>query len=179
MTPDPVDGAPAVSDWLSRLNLQGRPALWGRGPRFAQRADMASGLWMLAAALAALLLTLVLQALQPMVRTDSGQTMVCTATGLVGVLATIVFAGRVRVTRSLRDLLIVGSLGALSVTNLALAASPTPVSADPRSAWQWAVLLVGLIASVTLLAAVCWRVDVREPRSAARIPRRRRRVDGR
>ena len=50
------------------------------------------------------------------------------------------------------------------MTSLLLAAAPTPVSADPRTAWQWIVLLVGVVGSVTLLGAVCWRVDLREPR---------------
>ena len=72
---------------------------------------MATPLWMLTAGLLALLLTLVLQAFAVMVRTDSGQTMVATAGGLVGLLATFLFAGRLRSARQLRDLTIVARSG--------------------------------------------------------------------
>ncbi len=161
---DPAESAPAVSHWLSRRSVGRGRALGSRGPRLPRRDEVATPLLMLTAALLALALTLALQAMAVMVRTDSGQTMVNTATGLVGLFATIVFAARLRVSRQPRDLAIVASLAILSVTSIALAASPTPVSADPRTAWQWTALLVGLVGSVALLCAVCWRVDARQPR---------------
>ena len=161
---DRVEGGSAVSHWLSRRNLP-TGAVSSRRPRWLpRRAEVATPLWMLSAALAALVLTLVLQTLWPSLRTGSGQTMVRTGCGLVAIVAALVLAGRLRHVRQLRDVAIVGALAVLGVVNLALAVASTPLSSHPHSDWQWIALIANIATSVVLLCALCWRVDVREPR---------------
>lgn len=117
---------------------------------------MRAQLRIFAAALVALALTVVLQALSFAVHSLSGHATVETATGLVGALAALVFAERMRSTRLLGDLLIALSLGMLSATDLILGAGPTLTDASPGNAWQWIILSNRLLAGGILLgAALC------------------------
>jgi len=160
---DRLQAGHATAQSLARRNLLGGSLSSRRSRWPLRRGEIATPLWMLSAALAALVLTLLLQTLTPSLRTGSGQTMVSTACGLVGILAALVLAGRLRSSRQLRDLAIVSALGVLGIVELALAAAPTPLSSHPHSDWQWIVLIVDIAASIVLLCAVCWRVNMREP----------------
>jgi signal transduction histidine kinase len=120
-------------------------------------------------AVIALALTIVLQALSVSVHSFAGHAMVDTATGLIGALASFVFAERLRTTHQLRDLLIALSLGMLSATDLVLAAGPALVDANPDNSWHW-VMFAGRLAAGGILvgAAFCPAVDLSESRHRSR-----------
>jgi signal transduction histidine kinase len=160
---DLPDSAPVVSDW-SRSGLGRRLALprWGfQPPRWAA---MGTQLWMLSVALVALICTLVLQAIGVRVHSASAVTMMDTASGLIGLLASFVFLERLRVSGQRRDLVIAVALAVLGLTNLLAAAGPTTLSASPAGAWEWLLLLATLGGGAMLLGAVCWRLDAERSR---------------
>jgi signal transduction histidine kinase len=126
-------------------------------------------LQILAVAVIALALTIALQALSVSVHSFAGHAMVDTAAGLIGALASFVFAERLRTTHQLRDLLIALSLGMLSATDLVLSAGPALVNANPDNSWHWVMFVGRLAASGVLVgAAFCPVVDLRK---SARRPR--------
>jgi signal transduction histidine kinase len=123
----------------------------------------------IAAALAAIALAVVLQALSITVHSASGHAVIDTATGLIGGLTSFAFAERTRSTAQLRDLLIALALGILSATDLILAAGPALANANPDNSWQWAMLAGRLVAGGILIAAAfCPAIDL----SASRRPPR-------
>jgi signal transduction histidine kinase len=126
-------------------------------------------LQILAVVLIALALTIVLQSLSVTVHSLAGHTMVDTTAGLIGALASFIFAERVRSTHQLRDLLITLALGIFSATDLVLAAGPTLASANPSNSWKWIVLASRLAAGGILIgAAFCPVIDLGRSR---RLPR--------
>jgi signal transduction histidine kinase len=148
---DSVDGVFAV--FLNRVSTAGpwrAASRWESAPRsIAMRAQLR----ILAVALIALALTAVLQALSFSVHTLSGHTAVETATGLIGALATGVFAERTRSSRLLGDFLTALSLGMLSATDLILGAGPTLIDSSPGNACRWIALVSRLVAGAILIGA--------------------------
>lgn len=123
----------------------------------------------LAAILVALALTIVLQALSVSVHSFAGHAMVDTTTGLIGALASFVFAERMRSTHQLRDLLIALALGIFSATDLILTAGPALVNASPNNSWRWIMVASRLVAGGVLIgAAFCPTMDLRESRRPPR-----------
>src|ERR1700736_6326814 len=108
---------------------------------------------LLAVALPALALTVVLQQQSVTVYTPSGRTMVATTTALIGALAAIVFAERMRYARHARDLLIAVAFAILSATDLFLAAGLTGASS---SSWESIVLAIRLTGAAILIGATFW-----------------------
>jgi signal transduction histidine kinase len=126
-------------------------------------------LQILAAALIALALTVVLQTLSVTIYSPASHSVVDTATGLIGALASFVFAERMRSTRQLRDLLIALALGILSATDLILVAGPTLVDANPGNSWDWITLAARMVAGCALIgAAFCPAVDLDKSRRPSR-----------
>jgi signal transduction histidine kinase len=150
---DPLDSASAALRRRSRRRTE--PQIGDTGLRLlapmwkAVRAQ----LWIVSVAVVALGATVVLQTLSFAVPSLAGHTTVETATGLIGALATFIFAERVRSTRRLRDFLIALSLGMLSATDLILGAGPTLVNAATGNAWEWIILVNRLLASGVLVGA--------------------------
>jgi signal transduction histidine kinase len=156
---DLVDGASAALRHLSPGNAWGR--LTGTRLPLQQWTIRRRELWLLIVALLALILTAVLQLLSVAVHSLSGNTMVATAAGLIGVLAAFVFAERMRATHQLRDFLIALALGMLSATDLILVAGPALINANPSRGWEWITFTAWLIASAILVAgAFCADVDL-------------------
>jgi signal transduction histidine kinase len=110
-------------------------------------------LWLVTVALPALALTVVLQQQSVTVYTPSGHTMVATTTALIGVLAAIVFAQRMRYTRHARDLVMAVAFAILSATDLFLAAGPTGANS---SSWERIILAIRLTGAAVLIGATFW-----------------------
>jgi signal transduction histidine kinase len=158
---DPLDSAPAAPPRLSYRRAQSRIGDTGLRILIPMWKAARGQLWIISVALVALSTTVVLQAFSFTVPTLAGHTTVETATGLIGALATVIFAERVRATHRLRDFLIALSLGVLSATDLILGAGPTLVNAGAGNAWEWIILVNRLLASGVLVgAAFCPEVAV-------------------
>jgi signal transduction histidine kinase len=84
------------------------------------------------------------------VHSPSGKTMLDTAAGLIGALATFVFLERWRSTQQLRDLLLALFLGVFSLSNLMLAVGPPLIDVDslPNYVEIAAALLASALAIV-------------------------------
>jgi signal transduction histidine kinase len=159
---DPVENTFATARRFPRGNAGSRLSM---PPWAAARAQ----LQILAVALIALVLAIVLQALSITVHSLPGHTMVNTAAGLIGALASFIFAERMRSTHQLRDLLIALALGIFSATDLILAAGPTLAGANPSNSWKWIVLASRLVAGAVLVgAAFCPAVHLGR---SSRLPR--------
>jgi signal transduction histidine kinase len=156
---DSLDGASAA---LARLSPGGAGEPLLRTPVLPW-ATIRSQLWVLVVALLVLVLTAALQVLSVAVHTLTGHTMVATATGLIGALATLALAERAHSTRQPSDLLMALALAILSATDLIVAAGLSLVNANPEHAWQWVTLAARLAASAILIgAAFCPKVDLRK-----------------
>ncbi len=141
------------------------------GPRLSlpRWAGIRAQTQVIAATLIAIALAVVLQALSITVQNMSGHAVLDTATGLIGGLASFIFAERTRSTGQLRDLLIALALGVLSATDLILAAGPALINANPDNSWQWIMLAGRLVAGGALIgAAFCPAIDLRGSRRPPR-----------
>jgi signal transduction histidine kinase len=146
---DSLDGASAALPLLSPGAAR-EPLVRARIPVLPWAA-LRAGLWLPAVLVLALLLTAALQTLSVSVQTLAGHTVMTTATGLIGALATMLFVQRTRATHQLCDRVMAIAFGVLSAMALILAAVPL-VGAGADHSWQWLTLAVQLAAAGVLAA---------------------------